>query len=169
MKLSCLFLEAKKILKHVGIFVKLPENLASKFKRNSEDTSKPHVTVLYLGDKYYSDEDSIVAAAYEIAKTTSSFNIKFGELGYFEHDDQTVAFTKVDSDGLRTLRTALVRAMKKHKVKWEDKWGKYNPHITLDYLKCGDTWEEKIPSGSWTCKELEVWGFDKKHIIKFEG
>lgn len=171
MKLRSLFLEGKKTNKHVGIFVKLPSELGSKFKRKSEDPSPPHTTVLYLGDQSPKDEDSIVAAAYEAAKKTKPFNIKIGGLGYFEHEDQdeTVAFVKVESDGLRKLRSLLSRIMKVHDVEWENKWGSYKPHVTLDYLEYDEEWEGKVPSGSWSCTELEVWGFDKKHIIKFEG
>lgn len=170
MRLTRLFQESKKTQHHVGIFVKLPENLASKFKRKQEDPSPPHITTLYLGDQSPADEDSVIAAAYEIAKKTEPFNIKIGGVGYFEHadDKETIAYIKVQSEGLRKLRTALSREMKKHGVKWEDKWGTFNPHVTLDYLDFGDEWEGKTPSGSWICKELEIWGFDKKHTIKLE-
>ena len=171
MRLARLFQESKKSQQHVGLFVKLPESLGSKFKRKSEDPSPAHTTCLYLGDQSLADEDSIIAAAYEVAKKTSPFNVRIGGLGYFKHEDenQTVAFVKVDSEGLRRLRTRLVKAMKAHGVKWTDSYGGYKPHVTLDYLEYGGKWDGSVPSGSWSCKEIEIWGFDTKHVIKFEG
>lgn len=170
MRLARLFKESKKSQHHVGLFVKLPENLGSKFKRKSEDPSPAHVTNLYLGDQSPDDEDSIVAAAYEIAKKTTPFNVRINGLGYFKHEEEneTIAFVKVDSEGLHRLRTRLVKAMKAHGVEWKDSYGGYKPHVTLDYLEYGAKWEGTVPSGSWTCKEIEIWGFDTKHIIKFE-
>lgn len=171
MRLTRLFKESKKSLHHVGLFAKLPAHLGEKFKRKSEDPSPAHVTTLYLGDQSQADEDSVVAAAYEVAKKTVPFNIKMNGLSYFEHEDEneTIALVKIESEGLRRLRTRLVKAMKAHGVKWEDSYNGFKPHVTLDYLEYGEEWNGTVPSGSWTCKEIEVWGFDTKHVIKFEG
>lgn len=171
MKLSQLFLESKQ-LDHVGIFVQLPDHLEKQYPRLSDDDSPAHVTTLYLGTQSSDNEDAVVAAAYAVAKKIKPFKITIGDLDYFEknHNGDKVAFTKIESNGLRALRIRLTKELKKHGIKWTDKWGAFKPHTTLKYFEGTEgEYEGKVPSGSWTCKELRVWGFPTKHIIKFEG
>jgi 2'-5' RNA ligase len=170
MKLSRLFLESKK-LEHVGIFIQLPDNLEKQYPRLADDSSPAHITTLYLGDQSSGDEDAIVAAAYAVAKETKPFKINIGNVGYFDKnkDGNKIAFTKIESSGLRSLRIHLTKELKKHGIKWKDKWGSFKPHVTLKYFEgIEGEYEGKVPSGSWICKELRVWGFQTKHIIKFE-
>lgn len=170
MKLSQLFLESK--LEHVGVFVQLPDNLERQYPRLSDDDSPAHVTTLYLGDQTSKSEDSVVAAAYAVAKKTKPFKITIGGLDYFEKNNNgdKVAYTKVISPGLRALRERLAKEMKKHGVKWTDTYKEFSPHITLKYFNGTDgEYEGTIPTGSWECKELRVWGYSTKHTIKFEG
>lgn len=169
MKLSQLFLESK--LEHVGIFIQLPDNLEKQYPRLSDDDSPAHVTTLYLGDQNSKSEDSIIAAVYAVAKETRPFEVTIGDLGYFEENDNgdKVAFTKINSSGLRALRVKLTKELKKHGIKWVDKWGEFKPHITLKYFEgTKGEYKGKVPHGSWTCKEMRVWGFSTEHIIKFE-
>lgn len=171
MKLSRLFLESKK-LEHVGIFVQLPDHLEKQYPRLSDDDSPAHVTTLYLGDQLSDNEDAVVAAAYAVAKKTKPFKITIGDLSYFEknHNGDKVAFTKIESSGLRALRIRLAKELKEHGVKWKDTYGSFKPHTTLKYFEgTKGEYEGKVPSGSWTCEELKVWGFQTKHTIKFEG
>ena len=171
MKLSSLFLESHKSQKGVGVFIQLPDGLGKDFPKLSEDDSKPHVTTLFLGDQSPADEAHILDAVKRVAKTTAPFIIRYGDLGHFHHKDKNekIAFVKVHSTGLRRLRMALTRELKRDRVKWTDKWGAFKPHITLAYMKMGDKYEGKAPTGQWKCRELRVWGFKKKHTIKLEG
>lgn len=171
MKLAQIFLESKK-LEHVGVFVQLPDNLEKQYPRLADDSSPAHVTTLYLGDQSPDDEDAIIAAAYAVAKKTKPFEITIGDLGYFDKnkDGDKIAFTKIVSPGLRALRERLADEMKKHGIKWKDSYGSFKPHTTLKYFDGPEgEYEGKIPTGSWVCKELKIWGFSTKHTIKFEG
>lgn len=172
MQLSQLFLESRKTLTHVGIFVQLPDHLEKKFPRLSDDDSPAHITTLYLGDQSPADEDHVIAAAYSVAKKTKSFEITLADLDYFDKNKEgdKVAFVKIISPGLRALHKRLVKAMKSHKIKWKETYDGFKPHVTLKYFNgTKGEYEEKVPTGSWNCKEIRVWGFDNKHVIRLEG
>jgi 2'-5' RNA ligase len=171
MKLSQLFLESRKSHKGVGVFLQLPDGLGKDFPKLSQDDSPSHVTALYLGDQSSADEVSVLGAIKRVAKTTAPFIVRYGDLGHFHHkeDNEKVAFVKIHSTGLRKLRQRLTRELKRDRVKWEDKWGAFKPHITLAYMKGNDKYDGKIPTGQWKCRELRIWGFKKKHTIKLEG
>lgn len=163
-----LFLEAKKTLKHVGIFVQMPDYLGKKFPKLANDDSPAHVTTLYLGDQSPSDEDHIVAAVVEAVQDVKPFEISMNGLGYFNKnkDGDKIAFVKILSPGLRAFRNKLVKSMKKHGVEWKDSYGTFKPHSTLKYFDGPDgDYEGAVPAGSWTCKDVRVWGFDKKHTV----
>jgi 2'-5' RNA ligase len=170
MRLSSLF-EAKKKLKHVGIFIKLPTDLNSKFPTLKEDDSPAHITTLYLGSQDYDMEDKIIISAYEVAENIEPFECELNGLGYFpkNQDGVKVAFVKVKSSGLHSLRNKLVKSVNEHKVEWENTWPEFKPHVTLAYMEDLDAeYGKKIPTGKWTCGSMEVWGFDKKHKIEFK-
>ena len=167
MLLSCLYESTTH--NNVGIFIKLPKNLAIKFPKLKEDSSDPHITILYLGDQKISNKDKILAAALEVVNKTEQFSIKLDGLDYFDKnkDGQTVAYVKINSDSLRKLHTKLSVAMKQHGVKWTDTYGKYVPHVTLAYLDHGQEYDGKVPSGSFNCDSVEMWGFNKQLTLKF--
>lgn len=172
MNLTKLYLqESKQTKKHVGVFIQLPENLAKKFPPLSEDDSAPHVTVLYLGEQQPNKEKDIVAAVKEAAEIIEPFELELGDMSHFHPDGEDydrVAIMRVKSDGLRRLRTTLEHVMKDHKIKWTDKWGVYKPHVTLAYLWPGTEYTNGPISGVWTCDNIRVWGFDRKHTIKLK-
>jgi len=167
----CILYEDKK-LQHIGIFIKLPTELGKKFPDLKEDDSPAHITVLYLGDQSSKAEEEIVEAVKEVIKSTDPFECELGSLGYFKHDedDQKIAYVKVKSDDLRNLHHRLVKAMNNHEIEWENKWPEFKPHVTLAYMDDLEAvYDGKIPSGSWLCDEVEIWGFDKKYKIRFNN
>lgn len=87
---------------------------------------EPHVTVLYgILDK---EPDKVK----DLFKHERKFNIKLGNTTLFQQDDHDVLKLDVDSDHLHRLNKTI-----RDTVKYETKYPKYHPHLTVAYLRKG--------------------------------
>jgi hypothetical protein len=86
----------------------------------------PHITIKYGLTEHYTQ-----AQIQEMIKNIKPFEVMIGRLDVFENEKFDVIKFNVDGKGLRQLREIFDRLPN------EDKYPKYNPHMTLAYVKKG--------------------------------
>ena len=144
-----------------GVFVVVPDGLARQFPYKPNDTSPPHVTLLYIGPTSY---DQITEVREVVAKTALELEVlpcraRFGELGYFEQSDgRRVAWVAVEFEpALDEYHVALREALMAEGVMVQHRDGPWVSHATLAYLEPGEEFEGRVPVGEWTVERFEVW------------
>lgn len=144
----------------VYISINLPSDVSHKFP--TIDDVKPHITVLYLQEQSHEDYLKIVDLVRH-SVNIEPFTIDFGGLGKFDKKE-LVTFTKVKlCNGLKELRSNIESTLKQAGIEWENTYGDYVPHITLNYGE----WDKEVPSGAFVCDWVNIHGFDKHVKINF--
>lgn len=148
---------------HVGVFAPLPSEIASQFPTKEEDSSRPHVTLCYIGpvpDKQ--DQEALVEAVSDLyAEVVGPIKARLSGVDYFRSATGSVAYTKVVfSKDMGSLKDRLKSLLEDRGVEVHDQHPlAFNPHVTLAYYDDPHAvWDGPVPKGSWTFKEVEVWG-----------
>lgn len=155
----------------VGLFMRLPHALASKFPHlGDEDPSPPHVTFLILGDlRSYGIGRALAVVEDSLKHWWPKTKATLGPVDYFPQPDQNrkVAYTSVAFDkDLAGLRERVKHDLKTNGFNVEDKFPNYTPHVTLAYMDGLDSsWEGPVPTGTWNVTEVEVWGLPSSRRI----
>lgn len=149
-----------------GIFIKLPKQIAKFFPFKKEDSSPPHITVLYIGKISKEDKD-LYLKVIDIALQKSKFGkVYLKDLKYFKNkDNQWIAHNPIECSGLNEFRNMVWKACEALNLEIQDGYPKYKPHATYAYLD-SKNYDKEYFTGSFDLKEIEVWGFDKP--IKFK-
>ena len=159
----------------VGLFIPLPEPLASQFPSLGDaDTSPSHCTFLYIGavnkdqEKLFLDTLTQVFTGWD-----KSVMGVLDYLDYFIHPEKErhVAVMKIRfNQRMDEIRWKLRDALIEVGIHVDDGFPLvYQPHATLEYIGCLDTpYVGTVPSGSWTFNSIEVWGLPKLHVIPFQ-
>jgi len=157
-----------------GIFIVLPEKLAKQFPSlGKHDDSKPHITALYVGKVAKTKKKLLVETIKELLIGQEPFKIELDDkVTYFpatKHSDGCkVAKMKIISKDLHTFHNKLKKALIAAKIKIDDHFPDYKPHVTLQYMKPPkEKWDDEVPYGSCIVKEIEIWGCGKKKVIQF--
>lgn len=160
---SCL-MEDKKY--HVGIFVPIPGRFNKFFpkERHKEDSSQPHITLLYIGECDSDEKEKIDKVCKEIFRLTTPFRVKFGNYSEFINGDQRVPHIQMKADRLHKLNDMLMKKLKESGIDINNKYKEYRPHATLSYVPVKDHYEGPVPTGDFTVKRIELWGFNNKRI-----
>ena len=161
--------------KTLGLFIKLPESLASKFPEKPEEPSPPHVTFLFIGDKP-SDPDEYQKLIETLKREISEmpkFRIVLDGLDYFrtpdrrepelkDQDVRVVSHVKVKFEPeMRPWKGYLWTVLEKEGFVVKDSFPEFKPHVTLGYVDNPPedyVWEEEVPDGSFEVKQIELWG-----------
>lgn len=157
--------------KSVGFFIPVPEELAGQFPSlGKEDTSPPHVTLLYVGTVPKARETEFVSiATTALSKQPGPVIATIGEPDFFVHPekDRRVWYSRVTfSKDVAELRDRLWLALEDAGFKVAHSFPlAMFPHITLAYAD-GEAhehspWKGDVPGGAWTFDSLEVWGLSK--------
>lgn len=157
---------------HVGIFVPLPEEIAQQFPaegKEGEDSSPPHVTVLYVGDLKDSEkQEEFVDVVKKTASALAPFEVDLGNVEEFSNEGQRVTHSPVRGKDLHKLHNVFKGVLKLMGIPFSDKHPEYKPHVTIEYVNEGD--DEKfshlIPQGNWIIDHLWVWGTEKPHMVR---
>lgn len=175
--------EAKKHYK-AGIFAIVPKELAKQFPSlGKHDSSKPHITVLFIGKVPKKQEELLKKTIKEVLKDQKPFKVKLDDrVSYFpatkQSDNCKVAKIKIISDDLHELNKKLKKAVKDAGIEMEDNFPTYKPHITLEYMEEGkEKYDGDVPHGSFTIEKVELWNdgskkkfnFGRKSISKLAG
>jgi len=151
---------------HVGLFIRVPEDLATQFPpAPEEDTSPRHVTLLYVGDVPEDREEEFISLVKGVASSWGPFKAAFDGLDFFKHVDKArrVFYTRVkfnrDVGALRsTLESKGFEVADSYPLA-------FNAHSTLDYVDGLDTpYKGPVPNGSWKVEALEIWGLPEGEV-----
>lgn len=163
MKLSILS-ETAEPASELGIFIKLPNEIARLYPKLDKDSSPPHITVLYVGDVKADKKHQVIKAIKEIASQYDPIDIWIDGLAYFTNPKkEEIAHSMVEAKGLAALSRDLWDEILRLGVKVENSFPDYTPHVTLQYGKKRD-YDGPTPSGNFKCTELEIWVNDGKKI-----
>jgi len=146
----------------VGLFIALPQEFAEQYPEKSEDTSPPHITVLYLGDTPPQFEDSIIEVAKEVCENFKKFKIKIKKPKTFEnHKNQTIYHSPIFSPKLHIFNKTLKRAFQLRQIPIDSKFPDYKPHITIEYVDQGEErkFEDVRPEGEFVVDGVWLWRF----------
>jgi len=154
----------------VGLFFRLPSNLADKFPSlKPHDDSPAHVTLMVVGDV---EKDRYEDLLNTLRRSLKGFHAPMANLeglDHFVHAEQgrAVGHVKVDFDkDVSGLRHRLKQDLSEAGFPVQDQWVEFKPHVTLAYMDGVDSrYEGEVPSGSWLADEVEVWGLPEIHKI----
>lgn len=158
----------------VGIFLPLPPYLAEQFPSLApEDSSPPHVTLLYIGNVPKEKEEAFLRVLAYIS--TDMPNVVKGQLHQLDHflhaaKDRAIAHMSVSfSHDLARFKYRILSALEDLGIEAQDNFpANFNPHVTLAYLPGVDTvWKGMIPSGTWEMNSMQIWGLSQLHEISF--
>ena len=156
----------------VGLFIRLPKEIADQFPKLEEDSSPSHVTFLYVGEVGKDREEEFLEIVGDVVggSVTEPVAGRLDNLDYFQHaaKDQSVAHVahRFDRD-LKKIRGKLVNDLMAAGFELADFSPQvWRPHTTLGYQNGVNTqWEEDVPTGKYVFDTIEVWGLSKKHEI----
>ena len=117
-----------------------------------------HVTMVYFGDNIKINKIvKVIPILFEILSETAPFTIKTNKITTFSKgDDGYPVIAAIKSKELQDLRNKIIEEFEKKKVKFDNKYPNYNPHVTLSYS------EEKvkdinIETCEWQVNEISLY------------
>jgi 2'-5' RNA ligase len=160
----------------VGLFIRLPQFMAEQFPSlGKEDTSPPHVTMLYSGDvPAKREQEWLHIVQGELSKIRGPVMAAIdGSVDYFTHADKgrRVAYSPVRfSHDLAAFKWNVRDKLMDAGFEVKDSFPLvFKPHVTLAYLEGTEsTWIERHPIGSWEFSEIEVWGLPKPVVLSMD-
>jgi hypothetical protein len=157
----------------VGVFVPLPEGIASQFPEKSQDKSLPHVTLCYIGPVMKEDQESLVEAIKEFySRESGPIKARLSQVDCFKSTAGKVIYSQVVfSKDMGSMKDRLKSFLEDKGININDSHPlAYTPHSTIEYLEDpNEIWTGNAPVGSWTFDTVEVWGMDKVHEVKLQG
>lgn len=125
----------------VGVFATVPTNLAKQFPndgKEGEDSSPPHVTVLFVGDMQIQLEERLKETVESICEKTKPFTVSIEKPRRFINDkDQTVIHSPIKSNRLHDFHDELKKQLLSNQVQVDNKFPEYKPHVTIEYIDKG--------------------------------
>ena len=129
-----------------------PAEIESAFPRFgrilNDDFTRPHASLVYIPGLSASEVGKVAAAVEMLAKRLQPFQISFGDTKCFESNSDSVPwYVEVKGEGFLRLREALLSVIDSLDVEINEKFDSFVPHATLQYMKPGESYEGKSPSG----------------------
>lgn len=158
---------SKKIkrVESAGLFLPLPAEIAKFFPKKEEDTSPPHITVLYFGKVLAADKNAYKQVIEIALEKTKIGKVYLDDLSFFKNEENKwIAHNPVRCEGLADFRKKIWDACKILDLEIHDSYPKYKPHATLAYLD-EKKYSKDIFVGSFKPTKFEIWGFDQKISI----
>jgi phage-related protein (TIGR01555 family) len=158
------------------VALKLPPEFARFVPYKAEDTSPPHVTLVYVPDVDPRDFDALFAELHVTFADVESFNVTHtGEVAYFDNPEQIAkqrvayAVTSFDTDE-QALFAELAAAIESFGLDVSRHGDQYTPHTTLAYLQTvAETYVGAVPIGTWNAVEVEVWYDGESYPMSLQG
>lgn len=163
----------------VGIFIPLPKHIAERMPSLApDDTSPPHVTLLYVGEVPFERTDEFVGLVTRVFRENLSEPVRavFAEVDHFVQPDrdQRVAYQGVRfSHDMALVRARLVQALEEAEFEVADSHPLvYCPHATLAYYDTLDPsvrWENGVVASGeeWAFDSVHIWGLPTLQAITF--
>ena len=155
----------------VFLCCRLPNHLAGRYESiRDHDNSPRHITLLYVGRFPMKRKDELLNILRAILSDQESIQIRLSGIDWLRNpDDEWVAFTPVQADGLGVLHKKVRTALEAANIKVEHHFRQYRPHVTLQYTGDEKEYDGPTPSGQFTMKDLTVWGLGRQIRIPFGG
>lgn len=139
-------MEDSRAVLFIGLQIANAEPLAIEGGENHEDF---HVTLAYGSfDTHGGDEDDIACRVQSSIKKIRDLipdKIHFDAIGRFpaskSSDGKDVIYAQVAAGQLEDVREALLKALKENRIKLEEKFPEYKPHMTLAYIDPEEEYE----------------------------
>lgn len=142
------------------IYFPIPENYHHFFPKNrgGDDHSKPHCTVLFVGEI---DKDNVPTLKRILRETTHEhppIKCSFGKLNHFPVGDDGVPwYVEIDAPPeLEALHFKIWDALEEADIPVQHRFPKYVPHATLKYLPEGQEYDGEAPAGEFNVERLEL-------------
>jgi phage-related protein (TIGR01555 family) len=140
------------------VVIRAPRKIAQWVPFKAEDESPPHVTVLHCKNVGPRQANALTAELQTLAREVAPFTITTGDVGYFDHDDQRVAWTGISGAGLHALHETIFNIAAALGLEISVHDGGYTPHLTLAYLPPGEGYDGASPpvGSPWAVDAVEV-------------
>jgi 2'-5' RNA ligase len=157
--------------KEVGIFIPLPSDLAVQYPdegREGEDSSPPHITLLYCGDIPPNFEEKLLETCQKVCACAKPFTVKIKKPKKFTNaEGQTIVHSPIKSNKLYKLHEKLKKEFLLNQIPVSHKFPEYKPHITIEYVNPSEKpkYSNSPPSGEWMVDSIWVWGMTSPQMI----
>jgi 2'-5' RNA ligase len=146
----------------VGLFIQVPEHIASQFpSKEGEDSSPPHITLLYIGNLPANFESKLDEVVGNVCEKFKCFTVKIGKVRSWVNDEgQKVYHSPIVSSRLKTLHATLKSEFQFAQLPYSTKYPDFKPHITIEYVNQGESpkFSHICPQGSWEVDSVWLWG-----------
>ena len=159
--------------KSVGLFIPIPEPLASMYPKLSNDKSPAHTTLLFVGEVPKDMEQDFLDVLTEtLSKEPGPIQAWTNGVDSFVHPhaDRTVFYTPIRfSRDMGEVRDRLWVALEEAGFEVKHSFPMaFFPHATLEYADGTHHehgYEGEVPDGAWTFDSIQVWGLSKTYDI----
>lgn len=147
----------------VGLFIAVPAWVAEQFPKEGkagEDSSPPHITLLYIGSLPKNFEDKLKDVVRDVCDNFKSFNVRLGSVKKFVNDEQQKVFhSPIKSKKLKLLHETLKHAFQQNQLPFSTKYPEFKPHITIEYVNLGEKpkFRNVCPEGEWEVDHVWIW------------
>lgn len=154
-------MEDSRAVLFIGLQISGTDDLAIK---GGEDPKDFHVTLAYGSfDTHGGDEDDIVCRVQSSIKKIRDLipdEIHFDAIGRFpaskSSDGKDVIYAQVAAGQLEEVREALLKALNEQRIKLEDTFPEYKPHMTLAYIDPEEEYELHEIDASGTATKVMI-------------
>jgi 2'-5' RNA ligase len=144
--------------------------LFQEFDLDIERDPSNHITMFYLGDNLpMAKVLKIIPIIYDITKDLKPFTASVASFECFPSQDLYPVIAKVKSTDLMKLRAKIKNAFVDKKVKFDNKFPEYQPHITLGYSE-NKIKNTKFPKTEFAISQISLYAgdnADSKLFINF--
>lgn len=148
----------------VGLFIQVPEDIAAQFPKEGkagEDSSPPHITLLYIGNLPPMFEEKMLKVVENVCQSSRSFTVKLGKVQTFTNEDgQKIYHSPIISKPLQKLHEKLKIEFEYAQLPYSTKYPEFKPHITIEYVNVCEKpkFSHLCPQGSWEVDSVWAWG-----------
>jgi phage-related protein (TIGR01555 family) len=133
-----------------------PRSIAQWVPYNPDRPLPPHVTIVHCKDVRPIPAAAFIEALQELARASAPFLLTTGDVGYFDHDDQRVAFSTILGD-IAGLYAKVLEIAAASGVECKTHESGYHPHMTLAQLPLGTEYTGAAPPVGSTWSADAIW------------
>jgi len=151
----------------VGLFITLPSEIAEQYPtegKEGQDSSPPHLTLLYIGDIPTQFEEKILEVVKQVCENFRKFKVKIKKPRKWINDkNQTIYHSPIASSKLVKLHDALKQAFDLNQIPYSKKYPDFKPHVTIEYVNEGEQpkFQNIKPEGEFIVEGIWIWRLNR--------